>query len=72
MTPSPASPASIAARASRSASGAVTRLATMVVLPCARWNAAACLASPRSLGERRAAAAVHVHVDEAGQHPAPA
>ncbi len=26
----------------------------------------------RSLGERRAAAPVHVHVDESGQHPVPA
>ena len=46
ITPSSARPASRAARASSSASGAVTRLASMLVLPCARWNAAASLASP--------------------------
>ena len=45
MTPSAASPASIAARASSSASGAVTRLASMVVVPFRRWNSAARLAS---------------------------
>ena len=47
MMPSSASPASMAARVSSSASGAVTRLARTVVLPCARWNAAAFLASSR-------------------------
>jgi len=45
MTPSRARPASIAARASMSASGAVTRLASMVVVPFRRWNSAARLAS---------------------------
>ncbi len=47
MTPSRASPASNAARASRPASGAVTRLARMVVLPFRRWNSAARLAVDR-------------------------
>gem|GEM_PF-6911640 len=41
MMPASARSASRAARASSSASGAVTRLATIVVLPCPRWNSAA-------------------------------
>ena len=42
----------------------------MVVLPCATVELrGAPGVVGRSLGERRAAAAVHVHIDESGQHP---
>ena len=73
MTPSRANPASNAARASRLASGAVTRLARMVVaaVPAVELRGAPGILG-RSLSERRAAAPVHMHVDEARQYPPPA
>ena len=51
-----------------SAGAAVTRLASVVVVPWRRWNSAAPAISGRRPRVGGAAAAVHMHVDKPGHH----